>query len=115
MVYSEDEQVSPTSLRVCSDQSSSEGEESHSSQECSDGADDPNSPNNIIPFYFHNHSNSCMMAHHTRGAARREVERCYPIMYCNSGGGFGCQPSLDSDDEEDSFDSPNDQPLLKEI
>jgi hypothetical protein len=89
-------------------ESLSENEESQSSQESSSDSvsdSDSDSPNIIIPFYFHKHSNACMMAHHTRGSLRRDVERCYPIKYCNSGGGFGCQPSVDSDDEEDSPNS----------
>jgi hypothetical protein len=90
-------------------QSLSEGEESQSSEESSDNVSDSDSDSNILnkifAFYSHNHSNSCKLARHTRGAPRREIESHYPTKYCNSGGGFGCQPSVDSDDEEDSPNS----------
>jgi hypothetical protein len=50
-------------------------------------------------YYLHSHNNKCLQAHHTRGAPRKEVEYFYPTSECNSGGGTGCLPTEDYDDD----------------
>ena len=50
-------------------------------------------------YYLHSHNNKCLQAHHTRGAPRKEIEYFYPISECNSGGGTGCLPTEDYDDD----------------
>ncbi len=50
-------------------------------------------------YYLHSHNNKCLQAHHTRGAPRKEVEYFYPTSECNSGGGTGCLPTEEYDDD----------------